>query len=474
MSTSNTIFEYEDDEEFRNSIATVDKDGKRIWLYPKRPKGRFYNKRIIATIVFLALFFSGPLVKINGLPLLMLNIFERKFVIFGKLFLPQDFVIFGLGMIIFVVFIILFTVSFGRIWCGWLCPQTVFLEMIFRPIENLIEGDGRNQKKFDEGVWNFNKIWRKTLKHIIYLVFSSVIAHFTMAYLIGDQELIKLISNSPFNNLPTFSGLVIFTLIFYFVFTKLREQVCIAICPYGRLQGVLVNNDTMNVMYDELRGEPRSRISKQILPNNKDSGDCIDCKLCVQVCPTGIDIRNGIQLECVNCTACIDACDDVMEKIGKPKNLIKYGSVNSIKNSTAFKLSSRIVSYIVVLFVLIGLESFLLLSRSDVETTILRVPGQLFQEKSNSMISNLYNAQIVNKTNSTKSLTIRCTEPRSNLKIIGNSQKVIIEPSGRNEVVFFLEIPKKQLKNRKNKIEIEIIEDTQIIETKNTNFLGPN
>ncbi len=474
MSSANTIFEYEEDEEFRNSIATVDKDGKRIWLYPKRPKGRFYNKRIIATIIFLILFFSGPIIKINGLPLLMLNIFERKFVILGQLFLPQDFVIFGLGMIIFVVFITLFTVAFGRIWCGWLCPQTVFLEMIFRPIENWIEGDGRTQRKFDESEWNFNKIWRKTLKHFIYILFSVIIAHFTMAYLIGDEAVIDLISHSPFKNLPSFIGLAVFTVIFYYVFTKLREQVCVAICPYGRLQGVLVNNDTMNIVYDDVRGEPRGKITKHEGQDVLPTGDCIDCKLCVQVCPTGIDIRNGIQLECVNCTACIDVCDDVMTKINKPKGLIKYGSVNSIKSGKKFGLNTRIVAYTISLLLLIGLEAYLLLSRSAVETTILRVPGQLYQETKNNTITNLYNAQIVNKTNFKKVLTLRCSDSKSKLKIIGNSQEITVEPSGRTEVVFFLEMPQNQIKNRKTKLEIEVIENQIILESKKTNFLGPN
>ncbi len=326
MENINNLYDYADSEEdeFRNSLATVDSEGKRIWLYPKKPSGSFFNKRILATIVFLALFFAGPFVKINGLPLIMMNIFERKFIILGKLFLPQDFVIFGLGMIIFVVFIILFTVSFGRIWCGWFCPQTVFMEMIFRPIENWLEGDGRTQKKFDESPWNFNKIWRKTLKHTIYIAFSIIIAHVTMAYLIGIERVQELITSPPSENMAGFTGLVVFTGMFYFVFTKLREQVCIAICPYGRLQGVLVNNDTMNIIYDDVRGEPRGRISKNADPKETEvKGDCVDCKLCVQVCPTGIDIRNGIQLECVNCTACIDACDEVMIKVGKPTGLIK-------------------------------------------------------------------------------------------------------------------------------------------------------
>ncbi|MFC3810494.1 cytochrome c oxidase accessory protein CcoG [Lacihabitans lacunae] len=476
MENINNLYDYADSEEdeFRNSLATVDSEGKRIWLYPKKPSGSFFNKRILATIVFLALFFAGPLVKINGLPLIMMNIFERKFIILGKLFLPQDFVIFGLGMIIFVVFIILFTVSFGRIWCGWFCPQTVFMEMIFRPIENWLEGDGRTQKKFDESPWNFNKIWRKTLKHTIYIAFSIIIAHVTMAYLIGIERVQELITSPPSENMAGFTGLVVFTGMFYFVFTKLREQVCIAICPYGRLQGVLVNNDTMNIIYDDVRGEPRGRISKNADPKETEvKGDCVDCKLCVQVCPTGIDIRNGIQLECVNCTACIDACDEVMIKVGKPTGLIKYASVDTIKKGVPFKFNVRILAYTVVLTGLLGVEGLLLWNRAEIETTVMRVPGQLFQETPTG-ISNLYNAQLVNKTNDVKVVTLGLNEKGGTLKIVGNSQEVTIKPGMKAEVVFFVEYPEDRIKSRKTKIEIDVKENKEIIETVKTNFMGPN
>ncbi|MFY7912232.1 MAG: 4Fe-4S binding protein, partial [Emticicia sp.] len=216
------------DEEYRDTIATVDKNGKRIWLHPKKPKGSFHNKRIIATIVFLTIFFSVPFIKINGQPLLMMNIFDRKFVIFGQAFFPQDFVLFGLGMITFFVFIILFTVVYGRFWCGWACPQTVFLEMIFRKIEYWIEGDARQQQKLDSSPWTAEKIRKKTLKHFIYILFSVIIAHFTMAYIIGIEETISIVTVSPAKHWSGFIGIIVFTGLFYFVFTRLREQVCIA------------------------------------------------------------------------------------------------------------------------------------------------------------------------------------------------------------------------------------------------------
>lgn len=472
MSDNSNIHDFYDGEEYRDTIATVDKDGKRIWLYPKRPKGAFYNKRIIATIVFLVLFFAGPLVKINGQPLLMMNIFDRKFVIMGQLFLPQDFVIFGLGLITFFVFVILFSVIYGRIWCGWLCPQTVFMEMIFRPIEYWLEGDARQQKKFDESPWNVNKLIRKGAKHLIYILFSALIAHFTMAYLVGAEQTIDIVTHSPKEHLSGFIAILAFTAVFYFVFAKLREQVCIAICPYGRLQGVLVNRDTMNIIYDDVRGEPRSRITKQAA-TEAPKGDCIDCKLCVQVCPTGIDIRNGVQLECVNCTACIDECDTVMDKIGKPRGLIRYASVDTIEKNKPFKITKRAWGYTAVLALLIGVEGFLIGSRSEVETTLMRVPGQLYQEQPNNVISNLYNAQMVNKTNKEVELTVKESSGIGTIRMIDGKNIIHVKPSGRTEIVFFLEIPKSKITKHKTPLVLDIYQGTRKMESVKTNFMSP-
>jgi cytochrome c oxidase accessory protein FixG len=467
---------YEDEEDFRDSIATVDKDGKRIWLYPKKAKGSFYNKRVIATIVFLAIFISVPFIKIGGQPLLMMNVFERKFVIFGHLFLPQDFVLFGLGMITFMVFIALFTVAFGRIWCGWLCPQTVFMEMIFRPVENWLEGDYRQQKRFDESPWNFNKIWRKGLKHLIFILFSIFIAHITMAYLIGIEKVKELIVSPPSENLTGFIGLIVFTGLFYFVFSKLREQVCIAICPYGRLQGVLVNRDTISVIYDNKRGEPRGRLIKNTVETSpsKLKGDCVDCGLCVQVCPTGIDIRNGIQLECVNCTACIDACDEVMEKVGKPKGLIRYASVESVEKGVPYRFTARSWAYSIVLLVLIGIEAGLLITRSEIETTVMRVPGQLYQRTESGTITNLYNAQVINKSQETMSVKLNMEGATGKLNVIGSQDGILtLKPEAKNDVVFFIEIPEEEITQRSTKLKIQVLKEGEVIEEVKTNFFGP-
>ncbi len=458
------------DEAYRDTIGTVDSSGKRIWVFPKKPSGQFHNYRIIATIIFLSIFFAGPFIKINGNPLLMLNVFERKIVLFGQLFLPQDSLIFGLGLISFFVFIILFTVVYGRFWCGWACPQTVFLEMVFRKIEYFIEGDRKQQQALNAAPLSTEKVLKKGAKALIFLLISILIAHTTMAYLIGIEETKVIITESPSKHLSGFIGILAFTGIFYYVFAHLREQVCISICPYGRLQGVLMGRNSMSIIYDWVRGEPRGKLNKNEVDNTK--GDCIDCKLCVQVCPTNIDIRNGGQMECVNCTACIDVCDDVMVKINKPKGLIRYGSVESIEKRIPFKLSARAYAYSVVLLLLIGLESFLLMSRSEIETTIMRVPGQMYQEQKNNKLSNLYDAQIVNKSNKNMDIYLQVADNQGVIRLIDGKKKVQITQGGKVNIIFFLDLDKSKIKNVKTALEIEVWEKDKKLETIKTNFLG--
>lgn len=461
------------DEAYRDSIATVDSDGKRVWVYPKKPSGRYHNYRVIATLVFLGLFFVGPFVKINGQPLLMINIFERKFVLFGQLFLPQDSVIFSVGLITFFMFITLFTVVYGRFWCGWACPQTVFMEMVFRKIEYWIEGDRKQQIALSKAPWTAEKIVKKGGKRLVFLLISILIAHTTMAYLIGIEATKEIITQSPTEHLTGFIGLVAFTGIFYYVFTVLREQVCVSICPYGRLQGVLMGRNTINIIYDWVRGEPRGKLNKHDTPAVPTlKGDCIDCKLCVQVCPTGIDIRNGAQLECINCTACIDACDDVMTKINKPIGLIKYGSAESVEKRIPYKLSPRAYAYSAVLVLLVGVEAFLLMSREAIETTVMRVPGQMYQEQANNKISNLYNAQIVNKSNEAMEVYLKVADNEGTIRLIDGKKKIIVPKEGKVDVVFFLDMDKSAIKKIKTNLAIEVWQGDDKLETIKTTFLG--
>ncbi|MBS1487217.1 MAG: cytochrome c oxidase accessory protein CcoG [Bacteroidetes bacterium] len=468
MADSQEFYNY--DEQFRDSIATVDAKGKRIWVYPKKPSGLLHAKRIVVSIVLLALLFAGPFIKIGGEPLLLLNVFERRFVIMGHPFWPQDFILLAITLLIFFVFIILFTVVFGRLWCGWACPQTLFMEMVFRKIEYWIEGDAPAQRRLDAQSMNFEKLWKKTAKHTLFILISILISHTAMAYLIGVESVQKIVTEPPAEHMAGFIGLVAFTGIFYFNFAKFREQACIAVCPYGRLQGVLLIKESIVVAYDWLRGEPRGKIKKN--PVAEKTGDCIDCKLCVHVCPTGIDIRHGTQLECVNCTACIDACDDVMLKIGKPKGLIRFASYNSIKEGTQKIITARVIGYSVVLLLLIGILSVSLLNRSDVKVTALKVPGTLYQ-RNGDYVTNLYNFDFINKTFGEIKLDLKIVEPAAaRLKNV-DGKEIIIPAEGMLKRVYFIEIPEQDITNAKMLVKLNVIQDGEVIQTVKAKFIGP-
>lgn len=461
----------EDTESYRNSISTVDQGGKRVWIYPKKQTGPFYRARTIVSFFLLAFLFGAPFIKINGQPLLLFNIIERKFVIFGVPFWPQDFHIFALAFLSLVVFIILFTVIYGRLFCGWACPQTVFMEMVFRKIEYLIEGDAAKQRRLAAAPWDAEKVFKKGIKHSIFFALAFLIGNTFLAYIIGVDQLFEIITDPPQEHLTGLTAMIAFSLVFYWVFAYFREQACTLVCPYGRLQSVLLDQKSIVVAYDFKRGEPRGKFSKR--KNNPEQGDCIDCNLCVAVCPTGIDIRNGTQLECVNCTACIDACNSVMERVGLPRDLIRYDSYNGIVTGEKQKPTTpRAIGYSVVLLLLVGFVTFLLLSRSDVETTVLRTPGQLYQETAEGEITNLYNYKVINKTFDELPIEIKLLAPAGSVRMVG--QNVVVQPDALAEGTFFVEIPRQQVFTSSMMIKLGVYSEGELLEEKNTTFLGPN
>lgn len=461
------------EEVFRDSIGVVDKKtGNRKWIYPKKPSGPLYKGRTWFSILLMALLFSGPFIKINGHPILLLNIIERKFIIFGIPFWPQDLPLFALLMLTFVVFIIVFTVLFGRLWCGWACPQTIFMEMLFRKIEYLIEGDFKQQQKLDTQPWDAEKIGKKTLKHLLFFILSFLIANTFLAYLIGIDELKKLAFNGPSAHLGQFISLTLFTFVFYIVFAKFREIVCIVICPYGRLQGLMLDKNSIVVAYDYVRGEPRGFIKKGAA---EQKGDCVDCHRCVQVCPTGIDIRNGTQLECINCTACIDECDEVMDKIHKPKGLIRYASQAQIASGLIQRFTLRSSAYTVILVILMSVLTYLLATRSDVEATVLRTPGLTYQAQPGQKVSNMYNFEVVNKTFNNQQIELKVIEPASaSIRMVDNSSlNTTLQEDDIISGSFFIEMPEKDIVKNNNNVRIQLYSNGKLMDEIKTNFVGP-
>lgn len=457
-----------DNKSFRDSIATINEQGDRAFVFPKQPKGKYYDLRTYFTWVYLAVFFTIPFIKYNNEPLFLFNVANQKFILFGSIFWPQDFFIFGLGMLIFIVFIALFTVIFGRLFCGWACPQTIFMEMIFRKIEYWIEGDSAFQKALANAPWTADKIKKRVLKFVVFYSISFVIVSTLLSYLISVDEVIDLLTNIP-THTRSFLILMLFTTIFFFVYWWFREQVCLIVCPYGRMQGVLLDADSIVVGYDYVRGEDRHKFKKN---EPRTGGDCIDCGLCVKVCPTGIDIRNGTQLECVSCTACIDVCDNMMDSVGLEKGLIRYASDNGIKNKVKLTFTNRMKAYSVVLLVLIGIEVYLLATRSDYDATILRAKGMLYQEQPNNQLSNLFTIKLVNKTRDKLPVTLK-VENFSDYKLQLIGKNIVVKEEGVTEGEFFIYLNKNELLDRKTKLIIGVYSNNKKIKTVNTFFLGP-
>jgi cytochrome c oxidase accessory protein FixG len=459
------------EENFRDHIATVNEEGKRVWIFPKKPVGRYYNKRKIVSYILLVLLFAIPHIKFRGHQLLLFNVIEPKFVLFGKVFWPQDMYLFALLIIVGIVSIILFTIIYGRLFCGWVCPQTIFMEMVFRRIEYWIEGDWTHQKKLRASSWTKEKILKKFTKHLIFWIISFLIANTFLAYIIGADELYKIQTDPIGKHLGGLISIAVFTTIFYLVFAKLREQVCTTICPYGRLQGVLLDQNSMVVAYDHKRGEARAKFKKDEDRKAAGKGDCIDCHQCVLVCPTGIDIRNGTQLECTNCTACIDSCDHMMESVGMEKGLIRFVSENGIKNRTGFQWTRRVKSYTILLIGMMAVLTILLLTRKDFDTNIMRQRGTTFQMTTDGKVSNIFEIDLTNKTNNDYKITLDLDDPEAEIQMVVDHLSLKKESIIKER--FIIKLPLGSIENGKKILHVKVIGNDELIETVKTKFIGP-
>jgi len=457
------------DQSFRDHLATVDAKGRRKWVFAQKPSGKWYGLRTYISWGFFIVFFTLPFVYVHGQPLFLFNIPNARFILFGKIFWPQDFFIFGLTMVTFIVFIILFTAAFGRLFCGWVCPQTIFMEMLFRKVEFAILGDAAKQKlargRPSTAGWRF----RVALKHVVFFLLSFIIANTFLAYIIGVRELGRIITEPMSRHVGGLTAMLIFSGVFYGVYAFFREQACTVVCPYGRLQSVLLDGNSMIVAYDYKRGEPRGKFTKKA---DSGLGDCLDCLQCLKVCPTGIDIRNGTQMECVGCTACIDACDDMMKKTGRLTGLIRYASENGIDNHEPLQYTMRMKLYSGLLGVLVVILAALLISRKEVDATIMRTPGMLYQERGTDSISNLYTIKIANKTIRQVPLQLRLEDAAGSVQIIGGSV-IPVHKEDEGSGNFFVILPKEEIRARKTVLHIALYEGYKKIDVIRTNFLGP-
>lgn len=460
------------DESFRDSISTVDKQGKRVWVYPKKPKGRLTNWRRILAYTLVVLLFAGPFLRIGGEPLLMINLPDRRFVFFGNTFWPQDFLIFVLGFLAFILFVILFTVAFGRLFCGWVCPQTVFMEHVFRQIEYFIEGDWKQQQALNKAPWTGSKIWKKTVKHAVFFAIAFLIGNTFLAYIVGSDELLSIIREPATEHLGGLSAMFLFSGAFYGNFAFFREQACTTVCPYGRLQGVLLDRKSIVIAYDYVRGEVRGLFRKGEVRSEANKGDCIDCRACVHVCPTGIDIRNGTQLECVNCTACIDACDHMMTSVGLPTGLIRFASEAQIADKKPFSFNLRLKAYTGVLIAIVGLLVALIAMRNDVDGTLLRTPGMLYQSREDGRISNLYALKMVNKTQRDLPVRLELLNMNGEIQVVGN-KALQLAPGQLAQTELFIILPKDQLEGMKTHVVVGVFSGGKLLEKVKTTFLGP-
>lgn len=351
-------------------LHTTDEHGNRVYVHPDDIGGFWRTRRNIVYTILMLLFVFAPWVKINGNPLILINLVERKFALFGMVFWGHDTPLLIFVLLGFIFLLGIITSLYGRLWCGWACPQTVFIDRIFRPIERMIEGKGIKRMRLDKQAWDFEKIWKRSLKWFLYVIASTIITHTFLSYFIGAYNLKDYILHSPLEHWPAFVAMLILNLIFLFDFAWFREQFCIIMCPYGRIQSVMMDPNSLVVGYDYNRGEPRK--SPELKKSGQQQGDCVNCYQCVKVCPTGIDIRRGVQLECIACTACIDACDSIMTKLKKPKGLIRYTTENNLEGQETKILGPRTLIYALILLVVSTLAFFQIDKSTDVRALVLK------------------------------------------------------------------------------------------------------
>ena len=411
-------------------LSTLNLDGSRRWLRPKLSKGRFYRHRFVTAWALIATFTLIPILRLNGKPLILLDVPRREFIFFGSTFLPTD--TFLLMLLLFSIFvgIFLLTALLGRVWCGWACPQTVYMEYLYRPLERWIEGGRSRQLKLDrEGPDG-----RRILKYVVFFFVSTLLANTFLAYFVGWDRLIGWMTEPPTQHRVAFAVMFGTTLLMFLDFTWFREQTCIVACPYGRFQSVLLDRQSLIVGYDPARGEPRAKWRRNV---ERTQGDCIDCGLCVSTCPTGIDIRDGLQMECIACTQCIDACEEVMDRVGLDRGLIRYSSQQELESGTRRFLRPRLVVYSAILALMFAAFAVSLSGRQAADVTLLRGLGAPFQVLSSGEISNQIRIKIANRSARERSYRYEVVSPAGLNMIAPENPLVVATGESRMTAAFF-------------------------------------
>jgi cytochrome c oxidase accessory protein FixG len=457
--------------DFREHLPTVTEGGDRNWIYPRKVEGKWFRRRTWFSWLLLAVMVGGQFVTIHGNPLLLMNFRDRKFVVLGQIFWPQDMVIFAVTVLLLLMSIAIFTAAFGRLWCGWACPQTVMMEMVFRKLEYFLEGDAHQQRALNAAPWTPGKLFRKLFKQVIFYALSFVVGNILLSYIIGWRELWQIITDPPARHLVGLGFMIAFSLLFYVIFARFREQACTFVCPYGRFQSALLDENSIVVAYDHKRGEKRGPRRQGVKAPG--AGDCVACNQCVSVCPTGIDIRNGTQMECVHCTACMDACDMVMAKVGRPGGLIRYASLNTIERGEPLRYTLRLKVYTGVLAALAALLGILIFTRSDVEATLLRAPGSLYQQMPDGHYSNLYTVRLVNKTSRDKPVEFRVESPTAGSIQLMGSATVRVEAQKMTQYSALVELAPADLRSGTTPLVIGVYSEGKKLQTLKTAFVGP-
>ncbi len=448
-------------------LSTLDAHGKRIWIRPKPAKGRFWKARFVVAWVLIALFTVIPYLRMNGKPLVLLDITRRQFTLFGTTFLPTDTMFLMLLLVGIFIFIFLLTAILGRAWCGWGCPQTVYMEYLYRPIERLFEGDRGKQMRLDREGPNL----RRVAKWFVFFLLSMGLAHTFLAYFVGVEALWRWVRQSPVQHPTAFLVMAGTTLAMFLDFAWFREQTCLVACPYGRFQSVLLDRRSLIIGYDAARGEPRGRPRKAD-PPGASYGDCIDCKACVITCPTGIDIRKGLQMECVACTQCIDACDGIMDRIGRPRGLIRYGSVDGFDRKPSRILRPRVIIYPVLLVLVFGALGVALARRGAADVTVLRGIGAPFVETPAGEIANQIRIKIVNRSGADRNYALSIAEP-AGLTIIAPDNPLAVADGKSATTTVFVNAARAAFRSGQLPVTFRVDDGAGFVEEEKYLLLGP-